>query len=221
MIERYLSNILDVPGTEGLFLLNRKGQLLLTRMPEFVLLELYDNLIRRIQSLYETVDENFVPSDDYVLKYPQKWLILRRTDTAILCVLCDTKVNEMSLKMVSNMALKNITGAMLAQFNPIPIPSSTPVLTPAEAGILAKPPPAPPLEFVTARNIAPPPPPQVFATAASTASKPAPAAPAKVAEKPAPTVVKEEKDEGSQSPFRTKVARTERPAGRTYRGNTY
>lgn len=220
MIERYLSNILDVPGTEGLFLLNRKGQLLLTRMPDYVLLELYDNLIRRILSLYETVDENFVPSDDYVLKYPQKWLILRRTDTAILCVLCDTKVNEMSLKMVSNMALKNITGSMLAQFPPIQLPTTTAPAVATEAPVVAKPQPAPTLEFVTARNIAPRVPAQAFAPAP--APQPAPAAQPGAPEKAAPSAKQEEEtDTDPHSPSRPRVVRTERPSGRSYRGSAY
>lgn len=214
MIERYLTNVLDVPGTEGLFLLNRKGQLLLARMPEYVLLELYENLIRRITSLYETVDENFVPSDDYILKYPQKWLVLRRTDTAILCILTDTKVNEMSLKMVSNMALKNITGAMLSQYNPIPIPTAAPVAKAPEP--VAKPPPAPALEFVTARSVAPPP------VAAATAAAPAVAdVQEKKAETPPATEPAEDKLDSSNALSRPKVVRTERPSGRSYRGNTY
>jgi hypothetical protein len=113
MLEKFINNIMDIPRVEGLAIFNRQGAVLLKRMPSFFLDELFADLGRRIVAMAETVDENFIPCDEYLLKYAGKWILLRRTERMFLFLLCAEEVNVMSLKMVTNMAFKNLKPEML------------------------------------------------------------------------------------------------------------
>jgi hypothetical protein len=64
--------------------------------------------------MYETMDENFLPCDDYMLRFSERWLLLRRTEKQVLLVLGGDKANVASTRMVTNMTLKHLTPAMLA-----------------------------------------------------------------------------------------------------------
>lgn len=108
MSDKFIKNILDVPGVEGVCLFDQDGRVLSNQLPAFFVEDLFDDLARRVVSLYETVDENFVPCDDYLLKYSERWLFLRRGNGTFLLVLASSAVNRVSLKMVTNLALKNI-----------------------------------------------------------------------------------------------------------------
>lgn len=114
MLDKIIKNVLELPGVEGACLLDKKGVILLNALPEFFLEDFLDDLSRRIIALYEAVDENYVPCDDYLLKYPQKYIQLRRSRNAYLLVAVDPGVNLVSLRMVTNLVLKHITPKALA-----------------------------------------------------------------------------------------------------------
>lgn len=165
-ITKLFDNILDLPGIEGVCLFGTEGQVYVNRLPAFLSNELFADAQRRIVAMYETMDENFLPSDDYMLRFSERWLLLRRTDNQVLLVLGGEKANLASTRMVTNMTIKHLTPNVIAELAktakgsfPSPAPAATAVAsTPASA---AKPEPA-------------------LATAAA-----APAAPAPVAEVPA------------------------------------
>jgi hypothetical protein len=133
MLDKLLNNILDVPHVEGLAIFNRSGNVLLKRMPSIFHDEIFGDLGRRIISMTETVDENFIPCDDYLLKYPGKWIMLRRTENIHLFLFCSEDVNVMSLKMVTNMAFKQLRPEMLPPPAATPTPPATPAAVPASA----------------------------------------------------------------------------------------
>lgn len=109
--EKLSSNITDLPGVEGLCLIDQNGAILFKRMPAFIPDSAYEEAVRRINSLYETIDENFLPADDYVLKFSEKVIILRRIGNLVLLLLNSTSTNLMSLRMVTNLTLKHLQGA--------------------------------------------------------------------------------------------------------------
>ena len=111
-------NVLDIPGVDGVCLFGLNGQVFVNRMPAFLSPEVFADALRRITALYETMDENFLPCDDYLLKFAEKWLFFRRTDQAVLLVLAAETANFASTRMVTNMALKHLTPAALAEFTP-------------------------------------------------------------------------------------------------------
>lgn len=149
MIDRIIKNVLELPGVDGACILDKKGNLLHNALPEFFLDDFLDDLARRVISLYEAVDENYVACDDYLLKFPQKYIQLRRSRHVYLLVAVEPSVNLVSLRMVTNLVLKHITPKVLselrASMNDIaatPAPA-TPVAEPEPAAVAPAPAPGP------------------------------------------------------------------------------
>jgi|GEM_PF-1087801 len=114
-ISKLFDNILDLPGIEGVCLFDFEGRIHVNRMPVFINAEVFSDAQRRITAMYETMDENFLPCDDYVLRYAERWLLLRRTDQLVLLILAGDKANMASTRMVTNMTMKHLTPDALAQ----------------------------------------------------------------------------------------------------------
>lgn len=182
MSEKFIKNILDVPGVEGVCLFDSEGRLLSNHLPEFFIVDLFEDLARRVISLYETVDENFVPCDDYLLKYSERWLFLRRGNGIFLLALTSSAVNRVSLKMVTNLAIKN--------------------LSPKSFGDVAPPAPAP-AAVLPAATTAPAPAPTVAPTPPV-----APAPPEEVADEPTPSPENEESPLGRKRVPRPRPSRS-------------
>lgn len=160
VLNKVFDNVLDIPGVDGVCLFGTSGQIYLNRMPAFITPEVFGDALRRITALYETMDENFLPCDDYLLRFAEKWILFRRTDQAVLLVLAAENANFASTRMVTNMALKHLTLAALAEFE-----AATAVPAAAPAAPAAVRPPSSP----TATP---------FSNSPFTAAAPAPAAPA-------------------------------------------
>lgn len=133
-ISKLFDNILDLPGIEGVCLFGFEGQIYVNRMPVFISPEVFADAQRRITAMYETMDENFLPCDDYVLRYSERWLLLRRTDQLVLLILAGDKANMASTRMVTNMTMKHLTPEALAQLpaindRPVAAPAPVPVAT--------------------------------------------------------------------------------------------
>lgn len=144
MLDRLIKNILDVPGTDGLCIVSLDGQLLFRQMPNYILPELYDDLLRRVVALYEAMDDNFIPCDDYRLKYAGKHVFLRRGEHFIMLLLTADDVNPMSVRMVTNMAIKHIKPSMLG--GPIEVPTVQDPVTVESYKVTERPEPAPAAE---------------------------------------------------------------------------
>jgi predicted regulator of Ras-like GTPase activity (Roadblock/LC7/MglB family) len=115
MIDKIIKNVLELHGVEGACILDKKGVLLHNELPDFFLDDFLDDLARRILALYEAVDENYMACDDYLLKFPQKFLYLRRSRHVLLLVAVDPSVNLVSLRMVTNLVLKHVTPKVLSE----------------------------------------------------------------------------------------------------------
>ncbi|HTJ77474.1 MAG TPA: hypothetical protein VL357_00605 [Rariglobus sp.] len=144
MLNKVFDNILDIPGVDGVCLFNTVGKVLINRMPSFMSPDIFEDGLRRITALYDTMDENFLPCDDYLLRFEEKWVLFRRADQVVLLVLAADKANFMSTRMVTNMAFKHITPALLEELtlaaggNPAPAAAA-----PAPAATSASAPPFP------------------------------------------------------------------------------
>lgn len=119
MIEKIVKNVLELPGVDGACILDKKGVLLHNDLPDFFLDDFLDDLARRIKTLYEAVDENYMACDDYLLKFPEKYIRLRRSRNVFLLVVVDPSVNMVSLRMVTNLVLKHITPKVLSEMRKI------------------------------------------------------------------------------------------------------
>lgn len=159
MIDKIIKNVLELPGVDGACLLDKKGVLLHNALPDFFLDDFLDDLARRMTALYEAVDENYMQCNDYLLKYPQKYIQLRRSRNVFLLVAVDPTVNLVSLRMVTNLILKHITPKVLGELRaslsaapeavPVveivaPAPAVVPVVVvPAESAAPVEPEPMP------------------------------------------------------------------------------
>lgn len=132
-IEQLTANITDLPGVEGLCLIDlAEARVLHRRMPSFIPESCYAEAVRRIIGLYETIDENFLPADDYSLRFEEKWLILRRTGGIILMIMAADTANLPAIRMVTNLTLKHLAStpnlvATLQASAPAPAPALIPV----------------------------------------------------------------------------------------------
>ncbi|MGB0744133.1 MAG: hypothetical protein ACPGSB_06370 [Opitutales bacterium] len=115
MIDKIIKNVLELHGVDGACILDKKGNLLHNELPEFFLDDFLDDLSRRVKALYDAVDENYMPCDDYLLKFPQKYISIRRSRNVLLVVAVDPAVNLVSLRMVTNLVLKHITPKVLSE----------------------------------------------------------------------------------------------------------
>ncbi|MGJ8653275.1 MAG: hypothetical protein ACSHX8_08375 [Opitutaceae bacterium] len=115
MIEKIIKNVMELHGVDGACILDKKGNLLHNALPDFFLDDFLDDLARRVKALYEAVDENYVACDDYLLKFPQKYIQIRRSRNIYLLVAVDPSVNLVSLRMVTNLVLKYVTPKVLSE----------------------------------------------------------------------------------------------------------
>ncbi|MGF1451047.1 MAG: hypothetical protein ACFB21_03105 [Opitutales bacterium] len=113
MIERMVKNVLDVPGVEGLCVFDQQGNHRTDWLPPYYVSDEFGELIERAVSLYDTVDEAFLPCDDYLMKFGEKWIHLRRGKGCFLLILSESGVNLTTLRMVTNLLLKNLTPDLL------------------------------------------------------------------------------------------------------------
>ncbi|MFA6959525.1 MAG: hypothetical protein WC205_02105 [Opitutaceae bacterium] len=127
VLNKVFDNVLDIPGVDGVCLFGLSGEIFLNRMPAFLSPDVFADALRRITALYETMDENFLPCDDYLLRFSEKWILFRRTDQAVLLVLAAETANFASTRMVTNMALKHLTPAALAELAPASATAAAPV----------------------------------------------------------------------------------------------
>lgn len=176
-ISKLFDNILDLPGIEGVCLFGAEGQMYINRLPTFLSTELFADAQRRIVAMYETMDENFLPCDDYMLRFSERWLLLRRTEKQVLLVLGGEKANLASTRMVTNMTMKHLTPEVIATLEvaargskPAPAPAAVVAAAP-EAPVAVAAAPAPVVSGLNRRYPVPAPAPApVSATAAPIAA---------------------------------------------------
>lgn len=113
MVQKLLKNVLEVRGVDGACLLDLEGRLVHNALPEFFLEEFFDDLSRRITNFYATVEENYLACDEFLLKYPQKSVVMRRSKAVIFVAIIDPGANLVTLRMVTNLILKNVTSEVI------------------------------------------------------------------------------------------------------------
>lgn len=174
-INKLFDNILDLPGIEGVCLFGADGQMYLNRLPAFLSNELFADAQRRIVAMYETMDENFAPSDDYMLRFSERWLLLRRADKHFMLILGGEKANLASTRMVTNMTMKHLTPELLARLagGASAVASASSLVPPSPAPAVAKAPTRVPfLAFSAAKTSVAEAPAEVAAASSAPAESP-------------------------------------------------
>ena len=117
MIDQTIKNMLELPGVDGACILDKKGNLLLNELPDFFIGNFLGDLSNRVTALYDTIDQNYLPCDDYVLNFAQKSIQLRRNQNAYLLVAVEPSVNLAALRAMSSMLLSYITPQVLSDLS--------------------------------------------------------------------------------------------------------
>lgn len=175
-VSKLFDNILDLPGIEGVCLFGTEGQMYINRLPSFLSNEIFADAQRRIVAMYETMDENFLPCDDYMLKFSERWLLLRRTERHVMLILGGEKANLASTRMVTNMTMKHLTPELIAQLEATARGATPGAVPPPVPGpVAARPATQPPFPGAATPSAAVPPPasePMTAAPASSETAKP-------------------------------------------------
>ncbi|MEM9226607.1 MAG: hypothetical protein AAGA45_01450 [Verrucomicrobiota bacterium] len=116
MIDGLIRNIIDVPGVAGACLFNGAGQILPESLPSFYIKEIFDDQVRRIIGLFDTIEDNYLPTDELTLKYDGMTVQLYRGKGTYLMVFVLPEANVMTVKMVSRVAIKNVTVDSIALY---------------------------------------------------------------------------------------------------------
>ncbi len=125
----WLTSLLETPGVNGVFLLSPQGVLLLNRLSPLFHDSLFDQFGDRLVDLIENINTNYMPSNELVLHFSEQALSLRKSENCILGLLIDRDVNPSGIRLVTNVAIKQLTPDHLASLNAPPQPSSVPEIT--------------------------------------------------------------------------------------------
>ena len=98
---------LDLPGVLGVFCLNPSGKVLANYLPSSYRDSIFRELGARCTTLLQAVDMSYTPIDEYLLRFEDHSLYLRKTDVCIVGVLCAGDVMLAGLRVSINLLLKS------------------------------------------------------------------------------------------------------------------
>ncbi len=109
--QKTIDAILDTPKVEGLLVFDLEGEVYFEQMPQYTDQAMLQKLPQRILMMYDVIADNFQNCSDFILKFDKKNLYFRKSHRKedmdfILAVLGDAGVNFVSLKLVTNLAMK-------------------------------------------------------------------------------------------------------------------
>ena len=133
MTDRFIKNILDIPHTVGMAIIDDQDCVLVKETPSYLDALDFSELGRRAQNMFDTVEENFMDFDDIILKYESKLIYLRRFESLIMVILTEPEANMASVKMVTNLAKKSLNQDWIQKVSataPKPTPAATPTPAP-------------------------------------------------------------------------------------------
>lgn len=112
-VQKSIDSILDTPKVEGLILFDLDGAVHFEQMPDYADVDLLEKLPQRILTMYDVIAENAQNCSDFILKFDQKNLYFRKSNDKknkdfVLAVIGDAGINFISLKLITNLAIKMI-----------------------------------------------------------------------------------------------------------------
>ncbi len=112
-LEKPVNAILDTPKVEGALIFDLDGNVYFSQTPSDSIEEEISKLPQRILTMYEVIGMSFQECSDFILKYAEKNLYIRQSrgkegKDFVLIVIAEAGVNFVSLKLVTNLAMKLI-----------------------------------------------------------------------------------------------------------------
>ncbi len=112
-LQKSINSILDTPKVEALLVFDLDGSVYFEQVPENTNSTALEKLPQRILMMYDIIADNFQNCSDFILKFEKKNLYFRKSSDKkgkdfILAILGDAGINFVSLKLVTNLAMKMI-----------------------------------------------------------------------------------------------------------------
>jgi hypothetical protein len=112
-LQKSINSILDTPKVEALLIFDLDGSVYFEKVPESTNSSALEKLPQRILMMYDIIADNFQNCSDFILKFEKKNLYFRKSSDKkgkdfILAILGDAGINFVSLKLVTNLAMKMI-----------------------------------------------------------------------------------------------------------------
>ncbi len=111
--QKSVDSILDTPYVEGLVVFDLDGMVHFQQTPKDTDVAMLEKLPQRILLMYEIIADNFQNCSDFILKFEQKNLYFRKSNKGkgkskefVLAIIGGAGVNFVSLKLVTNIAIK-------------------------------------------------------------------------------------------------------------------
>lgn len=110
--QKPINSILDTPKVEAVMVFDLDGVVHYENVPENTDTTILEKLPQRVLTLYDIIADNFQDCSDFILKFEKKNLYFRKSSGKkdnkdfVLAILGDAGVNFVSLKLVSNLAMK-------------------------------------------------------------------------------------------------------------------
>jgi len=111
--QKVIDAILDTPNVEAMLVFDLDGNLFFEEVPVVTNPAALEKLPLRILMMYDIIADNFQNCYDFILKYNKKNLYIRKSNQKngrnfILAILGGAGINFVSLKLVTNLAIKMI-----------------------------------------------------------------------------------------------------------------
>ncbi len=109
--QKSIDAILDTPKVEALLVFDLDGTVYFEKVPADTNPAALEKLPQRILMMYDIIADNFQNCSDFILKFEKKNLYFRKSSDKkgqnfILAILGDAGINFVSLKLVTNLAMK-------------------------------------------------------------------------------------------------------------------
>lgn len=122
-----LDSLKDIPSVEGSFVLNADGELVLNGMPPIFGDSMFEELGRRIQSMFMAMESQGHDFQEIQAKFSGFRIFTKRSPDHFLVILCEAGVNQPALKMAAAVTLKQLNTSLSEA------PNGTPAVSPAAA----------------------------------------------------------------------------------------
>ncbi len=130
---KLLDNVLELPGVVGLCLLDADCEPRLNRMPDFVDAGVLASARPYLAALQEGAEACLPGTRDMVLRFAEHWLMLRLAPAGTLVLLGGEAASLSSVRMLSNIALRELDAETIAALPSPEQPREPARLAPAAA----------------------------------------------------------------------------------------
>lgn len=125
-IAKLLDNVGALPGVEGTCVFELGGEVRINRLSALGSEALLESMRSGITDLYLKTTAHGLATDDFVLHFGDRWLLLRRAGEVILVVLAGPAANLSSVRMLTNILVRNLTPDALEALSALPLPPPSP-----------------------------------------------------------------------------------------------